>query len=853
MLDHILVLGSRLVAFSRFRGGLRGHLILLVLVTLVPMMLWAWGLTFWSSVQERRVLEIGLTETAHALVVAVDQEVRITMSALESAAMSRLLTGDVAEYQELARQLVAIHPDWNSLAVFDPGGRQLFNTLRPQGAPLPDVADPAYEPMVVAFHQVMDNGRPAVSGLFVDPLGRDNVMAVMAPVFDDVGRVSHVLVAALPARRMADLLHGQRFLPGWFAAIDDGAHVNITRVPGHEQTSGKPAPPWLLRAMNGMTRGVTRGASMVGDDVVVAFERSGITGWTVLFGTRRDQFDANLRGTFGVTVGFGVLVLLGSLILALAMSRRILGPVEALSAAVRPFIPDDVPAGGVIGITELDALHRALDVLTGELAKTQQRFLTFFSAAPVMLFVQDQNGHLIAVNDAWTRTLHFTEAEVLGRRPWDFHSDQSRATMETVVVPEFLRTGHVDAVAGECVTKEGDVRDVLVSLRADRDGDGVILRTIGAIQDVTEQRRAEAALARAVRDAERANDSKTRFLAAASHDLRQPLQALSLYLAVLKARLNGREDQVMDAVGQCVESLTGLLNDMLDVARLDAGVISPKVADVPVSRLLERVAAAWRIQAEAKGLTLCFTPCTVVVRTDPALMDRVLSNLVANAVRYTEHGRILVACRNAGPGMVRLEVRDSGIGIPADKLGEIFEEFRQLGNPERRRDKGTGLGLSIVHRIAELLGHQLSVHSIPGRGSVFAVTLPKVQAVGAAALATRTGARHILVVDDDIHVRNALELVLGQLGHAVELAGTLEAALLSTTHCRPELVIADYRLDGIRAIREIRAVCGDQVAGAILAGDTDAATLEDIREAGLQVLCKPLNIDELRAFLRQLA
>ncbi|MGE5475876.1 MAG: ATP-binding protein [Bacteroidales bacterium] len=564
--------------------------------------------------------------------------------------------------------------------------------------------------------------------------------------------------------------------------------------------------------------------------------------------------------TLGITAGFGVVVLGASVVLALALARRILRPVQALTAIAQPLLHEQGTPARVFGIAELDALYQALDVLSGELAKTQERFLSFFSAAPVMLFVLDGDNRLVAVNQAWTHTLGYGDQEVLGRQPWEFHTAASAEHVQQSAWPQYLRDGALDRLPGQYVTKAGEVREVLVSLRADRDEDGRIVRTIGAIQDVTELRRAEAGLARAVDEAERANDAKTRFLAAASHDLRQPLQALSLYLGVLKARLQGREEQVMEAVGQCVESLTGLLNDMLDVARLDAGVITPKLADVPVNRLLERVVAAWRIQAEAKGLQLRVVASTAVVHTDPALMDRVLSNLVGNAVRYTEQGRILVGCRRVAGDQLRIEVLDSGIGIPADKLGEIFEEFRQLGNPERRRDKGTGLGLAIVRRIADLLGYRLTVRSQAGRGSVFAISLPAAQMCSiehAASAAQAEHARRILVVDDEALVRNALELVLADMGHQVDSAETVEEALRQSRAHNPELVIADFRLaggtTGIDVIRAVRQSCGRELPAVVLTGDTDPATIRRIVGEGLHLLHKPLRLEALRGFLKQVA
>lgn len=851
----------RLVAFSGFRGGLRRHLVVLVLVALLPMFVWAGGLTLWSSVQSRQAVERGLAETARAVMVAVEQEVRLSIAALDSVALTRSLgEGDLAAFEPMARRLVAIHGGWYNLALFDTAGRQVLNTLRPLGTALPSVTEPGYEEAAKAVGTVVETGQPAVSNLFYGRVTGSEAILVAVPVRNQVGVLTHVLCAVIRPEQLSALLEAQHFALGWFGAIDDGNGRTVARAPGHQETAGRKAPDWVLSALAKSRRGVASGTSLTGDQVTVSYEHSELTGWTIVLGAPRSEFYARLGGSLGITVGFGALVLVGSLLLAFATARRILGPVQALTVAARPFIPEGKPAHAPYGIAELDALYRALDGLTAELAKTQERFLTFFSAAPVMLFVCDQDARLVAVNDAWARTLGYAPEEVLGRHPWDFQTASSAAYHAGVVRPEFLKVGSLDGVWAEYLTKSGDVRDVLVSLRADREPDGSLVRTIGALQDVTEQRRAEKGLAHAVEEAERANDSKTRFLAAASHDLRQPLQALTLYLGVLRARLNGREEQVMEAVGQCVESLAGLLNDMLDVARLDAGVITPKPAEVPVSRLLERVVAAWKIQAEAKGLRLEVVECSTMVRTDPALMDRVLSNLVANAVRYTERGRILIGCRNAGPGKMRIEVWDTGMGIPSDKLGEIFEEFRQLGNPERRRDRGTGLGLAIVRRIADLQNHLLTVRSEVGKGSVFGITLPSAQVCSVEDEPLQGGDkehRRILVVDDEVHVRSALELVLGEMGHHVEGAESVEQALISSRRHRPELVIADFRLaggtTGIDVIKAVRASCGGPVPAVVLTGDTDPATIRSIVGEGLHLLHKPLQLEALRTFLDRVA
>ncbi len=844
-------------AIAPFRGGLRRHLILLVLVALVPMLLCAGGLAWWNSVKERRAIELGLTETVRALTIATDQKMALTMEALASAALSRpMIEADYPRFANVLRDLVARHPGWAYASLVDEAGRQVFTTQPSAGdRPTAEEGEPA-----AIFRQVTESRRPAVSNLFIDRVSHRPLVAVAVPVFNTNNRVL-VLIAALLPEQIAAVLRQQQGLEGWLASVVDGNGTLIARTIRHNEFVGLPALAWWREATASHDHGILSGPSLHGQIYTYAFQRSHLTGWIIGFGVPREVFTATFNQSLAVTAIVGGLVIIGSILLALAVARRILAPVQALTAAARPFIHDTHGRRRQYDIAELDELHRALDGLAEDLARSRQRFQKVFSVAPVMLFVCDDAYRLTEVNDIWLKTLGYERDEVLGKTPFDFHTPDSCNYCREVVVPHFLGTGMVDDMPAQYVTKAGDIRDVLVSLRGEYDDDGTIIRTIGALRDVTEPRRVEAALHRAIDDAAKANEAKTRFLAAASHDLRQPLQALSLYLGVLRHRLGAGEAPIMTAIGQCVDSLTGLLDDMLDVARLDAGAITPRMSEVPVARLTRRVAAAWSIQAEVKGLQLRIADCGAVVRTDPTLMDRVLSNLVGNAVRYTERGRILVGCRRAGPDQLRLEVWDSGIGIPTDKLGDIFEEFRQLDNAERRRDRGTGLGLAIVQRISRLLGHRLQVRSWPGQGSVFSVTLNAAAARSAPEAAAVEQAppprRRILVVDDEAHVRTALAMVLRELGHDVDTAETIDEALDLVGQDKPQLVIADFRLGGghtgIELVNAVRSRMDRDVPAVVLTGDTDPATIHRIAGAGLHLLHKPLQVEALKTFLGQVA
>ncbi|MBY0430116.1 MAG: HAMP domain-containing histidine kinase, partial [Rhodospirillales bacterium] len=225
-------------------------------------------------------------------------------------------------------------------------------------------------------------------------------------------------------------------------------------------------------------------------------------------------------------------------------------------------------------------------------------------------------------------------------------------------------------------------------------------------------------------EAELANQAKSRFLAAASHDLRQPLQALHLFLDALSFRLT--EPKNCQLVGKAIQALEGgesLLNALLDISTLEAGTVEPEVRDFRVWVLLDQLTQEFDSQALKKGLVLHMVPSSLMIRSDPVLLARIVRNLMSNALRHSRRGRILLGVRRIAGG-ARIEVWDTGPGIPPDKLQVIFEDFYQLDNPERDRTKGLGIGLSIVERTAHLLGHGVAVRSILGKGSMFAITVP---------------------------------------------------------------------------------------------------------------------------------
>jgi two-component system, sensor histidine kinase len=364
-------------------------------------------------------------------------------------------------------------------------------------------------------------------------------------------------------------------------------------------------------------------------------------------------------------------------------------------------------------------------------------------------------------------------------------------------------------------------------------------------------------------EAEAANVAKSKFLAAASHDLRQPLHALTLFASALDEHMLHPDGlKLVDNINASVGALGSLFTGLLDISRLDAGVVQPQLAAVRLRPLIERLRNDFETEAQCKRLKFSCEANDLVVHTDPQLLERILRNFLSNAFRYTEHGEVSLRCRAAG-SVTCIEIADTGKGIPLQHQRDVFGEFYQLENSERDSTKGMGLGLAIVDRLAQLLGHTIGLQSEPGRGSVFHITVPMGDAAASASprLNTLTSAADIaglivLVVDDEASVREGTQQLLAQWGCVTLLAASADDAieLLRSKKCVPDVVMSDYRLresqTGAQAIEQVRAECGVIMPGLIITGDTAPDRLREASASGLQLLHKPVAPAQLRAFLR---
>ncbi len=381
-----------------------------------------------------------------------------------------------------------------------------------------------------------------------------------------------------------------------------------------------------------------------------------------------------------------------------------------------------------------------------------------------------------------------------------------------------------------------------------------------AMEDVTQKTRVREKLAAAKLVVEQASASKTRFLAAASHDLRQPVQALVMFQYLLGLQpLDAASGKLLSNMGAALGALTAMLDDILDVSRLDAGIIEVTPQPFLIDGMIAALCAEIAPLATAAGLTLRWVPTRLAARSDPKLLVRILRNFIVNAVKHTEQGRILVGCRRTGR-TVRIQVWDTGPGIAKDQLTAIFEEFHQVGNLERDRRQGLGLGLAIVDRLAKLLGHPIHVRSTLGKGSLFEIIVPL--APDGAAIPTDKEppplvggeGERVLVIDDDPTVLDGVAGLLTEQGYEVVTATDGDAALTKLQDRPPRLVLADFRLKGEEtgsdAIRRLGQRFGVALPGILLTGDTSPTRIREANDSGFRLLHKPLGPQALLSAMR---
>ncbi len=491
-------------------------------------------------------------------------------------------------------------------------------------------------------------------------------------------------------------------------------------------------------------------------------------------------------------------------------------------------------------------------------------FRTLLESAPDAMIIVDTTGEITLVNGQTEHMFGYARDELLGNKI-------------EMLLPERIRDAHVDHRGGFARDpgirpmglgrnlvgrrKDGSEFPVEISLSPIETAGGTFISSV--IRDVTNRKRMEEQIIAAQEAAERANKANSAFLAAASHDLRQPVQALSLLNGALRRTVkDARVLEMIEHQEHSLTAMTNLLNSLLDISRLDAGVVSPEFEEFPMQRLVDRLSPEFSRQALHKGLEFTSCACQSSVRSDPNLLSEIIQNLIGNAIRYTETGKVALDCVERD-GLCCIVVEDTGIGISKDQQEDIFKEFHQVKSRGGSKE-GFGLGLAIVRRLADLLGHSIDVDSDLGKGSRFTVSMPVTGRVGEQGddaedgemVAAESASGLIILIEDDVNVANAWGLLLEAEGYRVATAAsaTEARALIVQIEEAPVLVVSDFHLldgsTGVEAVTNIRKHYGLNIPAFIVSGDTSKVVKDARPVDNSTLMSKPVNTGRLLAAAR---
>mgnify|MGYP001182219360 FL=1 len=543
-----------------------------------------------------------------------------------------------------------------------------------------------------------------------------------------------------------------------------------------------------------------------------------------------------------------------------------------------------MPGGGfVTTYMDITAHKRTEEALR----ESEQNIRVYTDNVPALIAYVDKSRRFRFANRGYETLFGVDRDSICGKLPEEVLPPDAALQREPYV--EAVLAGEPQQFQVDLRTAEGRIRHAFATYIPDRNESGEVVGFYALTHDITERVEAERALREAKADlerrveertralrsandalqaakleAERANLSKTRFLAAASHDLLQPLNAAGLFSEALAQRLNDRDDkQLVGDITNALRSAESLLSELLDISKLDAGALRPEIEDFPLDDLLRELQREYTVLAQRKGLVLRLRSSGLYARSDRKLLRRVVQNFLSNAIRYTERGGVLLGVRRRGE-FLRIEVWDSGPGIPSDQRQKIFEEFHRLDHHDRSGEKCQGLGLAIAERIGRMLGHDINVRSWPGRGSVFSISLPLGERAACATpepIAPPPGSLaglHVLCVDNEPAILQGMERLLSGWGCRVAIALNGEEALAELNAGGvPDVMLVDYHLDaaenGLDVMAAVRAQAGLDVPGVVISADQSGDVKEQVLAAGYRFLGKPVKPATLRALLSRLA
>lgn len=706
----------------------RRHLLLLLFSILLPAMLACAMAIFFTYSAERRQSEQNLMATTQALAEALDRQFDTYVLQLQTLAVSpSLQNGDLPAFGRQASQAVSAEGRW--VVLVDGDGQQLINTLLPFGEPLPRHGPdhPYTRQIAQAFH----TGLPTVSDLFVGPVTGVPTLAVTVPVFNRNHQVIYCLAMGIRPRMLADIVRSTSLPPNWMAGAYDRNLALVARTRDAENFLGLPPVARLGQAMRDGSHGIIDTPSRNGTPTRIAFATSPHYGWHFVLGVPQAELMAPIHRAAILYGAVAVAFLAAGTVLALRIGHGISQSITSLVPAALN-LQDAIPSpaqrqsrvaevGHVLAaLTDAGhALHAHIaerDQAERELISERDKVADILSSITDGFYALDRDWRFTFLNSRAQQILGKSQEEVLGR----IFTELYPQVRDTPVL-----TNYATVMAERRPLEFEHISPILkrwTSFSVYPAGDGGIAIYF---RDISRQKMVEADLLVAKEEAERASVAKSLFLASASHDLRQPVQALFFLYEVLASSLKDHPcARVLNTMEITLAALKSLLDGLLDISRLHAGTVDLRIQNFSVQPLLRHLVTENAHRAATSDIILRLVDSSACLHSDKEQLERILRNLIDNALKYTPRGgKVLIGCRRRH-GTVQLMVLDNGPGIPPEKKDAIFEEFVQLGNPERDRTKGLGLGLAIVRQLGKLMGHEVTVRSQLGRGTCFTVFVP---------------------------------------------------------------------------------------------------------------------------------
>jgi signal transduction histidine kinase/CheY-like chemotaxis protein len=866
----------------------------LVLACVLPVWVCAGYLVHYAYTGKRIILQGQMSEMARLFAQAVDRELTIVLAAAEGLTTSpALLTDDFKAFRSQVKTLLAGYPE-SDVIVADASGQQVFNSFLPEGAPLPKRA------VRESVRRVFATGRPGISNVFHGAVTGRALVSLDMPVRRD-GVVRYDLGMTVPVSRFAGLLAHERLPAGWTVTVLDAAAAVAARSRDNEQWVGKSAAAILAGLeQSSAPQAAFEAVSFDNQPVLAAYAQAAASDWGVLVAVPRGILLAEVRQWLWWTGGGTLALSLGGILLALSLARRIAGSIDALIApAVALGQGQPLPAGR-FDLAETAAVAAALDsaaALLASRAAERRQAEAARQEAENRLAEREHIFRIVADNssnwefwdgpDMVCRWVSPACARISGYPP-DVFLGPDRITIRDLLHPEdcpiwddhLNAPGAQDAVHGELhlrlIHRDGHLVHIgHVCSRITGLG-GEPLGRRGSNRDITEQYRYEQELRRAKEMADAGNRAKSEFLANMSHEIRTPVSGVVGMLELLKTtELSAEQQEYVEMAVRAAGRLGRLLGDILDLSKVESGTLVLQQTPFELEEVRQAVLDVFGPMARKKNLALSVALAPGLparVQGDPVRLRQILLNLVGNAVKYTDTGFVHVSIAAAAadfrpvPGTsfeLAFVVSDTGRGIPAHKLNDIFSPFVQTETALESRQGGVGLGLAIVKRLVELMGGRIFVCSAQGEGATLRVTLPLLALAAQPALTAKPELPAepslgpvglvALVVEDDAMNLLAVERMLQKVGYAVLTARNGRQALELLADNPVDIVLMDVQMpvmDGLEATRRIRADQSGRFDPAVPVIALTAYAMTGDRERFLasgmdDYLAKPVKVSEM--------